>query len=297
MKKQLLAIASLAFVLSGCSNATTTIQSGSDPLFSVGDIAYTKADEYNFQKKSNGATGVIQLALKTIYEKEVGLTDSIKKEAKKQVQESSKDVENFEKQIKNMGYTSIQDYTDKVIVPSVQSDRLIEKYMKVNKKEVQTKFKPSMAYVVECADEETAKQALADLKDGKEFKDVYDAYSKENSLIHSDLKFISTQSQDVPTRLVNTLSSTKKAGIIDEIFFNEGMEETTYYVAILDSNDYDKNLKQFAKNLKDTSHLSQDCLLYYLDLYQFEVHDQELFDTFKANNPEYLVTRPDLSKK
>ena len=293
----MLAIASLAFVLSGCSQATTTIQSESDPLFTVGDITYTKGDEYNFQKKANGSTGVIQLALQTIYEEEVGCTDEIKKEAKKQVKESSKDIEDFETQIKNMGYTSIEDYTNKVMIPSVQSDRLLEKYMMEDQKAIETKFKPSMAYVVECADEETAKKALADLKDGKEFKKVYDAYTKEDSLIQSDLKFISTQSQDVPTRLVNTLSSTKKAGVIDEIFFDENSETTTYFVAVLDSNNYKKNAKQYVKNLKETSDLAQDCLLYYLDAYQFEVHDQDLFNTLKANNPEYLVTRPDLTKE
>ena len=296
MKKQLLVFASLAFVLSGCSQAHTTIQNGSEALFTIGDTTYTKADEYNFQKKANGSTGIIQLALQTIYENEVGLTDEMREEAKKQVKESSKDIEDFETQIKNMGYTDVQDYTDKVAVPSVQSDHLIEKYMKDNKKSVQTKYKPSMAYVIECTDEDTAKKALSDLKDGKEFEEVYEAYTKEDSMITSDLKFISTQSQDVPTRLINTLSSSKKAGVIDEIFYNEQSEDTSYYVAVLDSNDYDKNLKQYAKNLKETSDLAQDCLLYYLDAYQFEVFDQDIFDSLKANNPKYLVTRPDLSK-
>ena len=33
-----------------------------------------------------------------------------------------------------------------------------------------------------------------------------------------------------------------------------------------------------------------------LKKYNFEVHDQDVFNNLKANNPEYLVSRPDLSE-
>ena len=140
MRKQLLCVLSLAFVLTGCSQARTTIQSGSEELFTIGKTTYTKADEYNFQKKSNGTNNVIQMALQVIYEKEIGLNDAIKKQAKEQVKESSQDIEDFEAQIKSMGYKDVKDYTQKVAIPSVQSDRLVEKYMKDDKKAVLKKF-------------------------------------------------------------------------------------------------------------------------------------------------------------
>ncbi len=40
--------------------------------------------------------------------------------------------------------------------------------------------------------------------------------------------------------------------------------------------------------------MAKSCLVYYLTKYDFEVFDQELFDYYKQNTPEYLVTHPDL---
>lgn len=296
MKKQLLCAMSLALVLSGCSQAFTTIQSGEEEIMTIGKTTYTRGDEYNYQKKSNGPTNVVQLALTEIYEKEVGLDDAMKKEAKEQVKESSSSVENFDKQIKALGYKDLEDYTNRVAVPSVQSKRLIEKYMTDNKKEVKNQFKPSLAYIIECDNEDNAKKALKALKEEKDFKEVREQFGKKESMITEDVQFVSTNSQDLPTRLINSLSASKETGVIDEVFSNDNPDQPAFYVAVLESNDYDKNLKKFAENLSSTT-LSEDCLIFYLDKYQFEVHDQDLFDYFKANNPNYLVTRPDLATK
>ena len=297
MRKQFLCAMSLALVLSGCSQAFTTIQSGDEEIMTIGKTTYTKADEYNYQKKSNGPTNVVQLALNEIYEKEIGLDDAMKKEAQEQVKESQDSVENFEKQVKSLGYKDIEDYTNRVAIPSVQSKRLIEKYMKDNKKEVKKQFKPSLAYIIECDNEDNAKKALKALKEKKDLNEVREQFGKTDSMITSDVQFVSTNSQDLPTRLINTLSSSKDKGVVDEVFSNDNPDQPAFYVAVLESNDYDKNLKQFAKNLSDNSSLSEDCLIFYLDKYKFEVHDQDLFDYFKANNPNYLVTRPDLATK
>ena len=240
---------------------------------------------------------MVQLALNEIYEKEIGLDDAMKKEAQEQVKESQDSVENFEKQVKSLGYKDIEDYTNRVAIPSVQSKRLIEKYMKDNKKEVKKQFKPSLAYIIECDNEDNAKKALKALKEKKDLNEVREQFGKTDSMITSDVQFVSTNSQDLPTRLINTLSSSKDKGVVDEVFSNDNPDQPAFYVAVLESNDYDKNLKQFAKNLSDNSSLSEDCLIFYLDKYKFEVHDQDLFDYFKANNPNYLVTRPDLATK
>ena len=294
MKKQLLCVMSLAFVLSGCSQAQTSIQNANEEIMTINGTTYTRNDEYNFQKKSNGPSGTVQLALKHIYSEEIGIDDSIRKEAKKQVQESIDSVENFESQVQTLGYKDIQDYTEKVAIPAVQSERLLEKYLKDNKKAVQEKLDPSMAQIIECANEENANQALAALKEGTDLETIVSSYGVEGSAYTGVSQFINANNYDLPTRLVNLLASSKKAGVIDEVFFNESNESPKYFVAVLESNDYDKNIKKYAHALKEDQAFNEECLIYYLDKYNFEIHDQDIFNYFKANKPAYLVNRPDL---
>ena len=296
MRKHLLGVLSLALVLSGCSQAHVMIQNSSDEIMTIGSQTYTKEDEFNFQKKSNGPSGTIQLALRTIYEKEVGMNDDILAEAKKQVQESIDSVDDFETQIKNVGYKDIEDYTNKVAVSGVQAEHLLKKYLKDDKKAVKEKLEPSMAGIFEFDSEDNAKKALDALKNGKDAAEVKEQFSTEEATYVGTTQFVSTQNTDLPIRMVNSLSVAKKAGALDEVFFNESQEAPVYYVAVLDSNDYDKNIDAYAAALKEDQAFNEDCLVYYLDKYEFEVHDQDIFNYFKANNPRYLVTRPDLSE-
>ena len=296
MRKQVLCVMSLALVLSGCSQAHVMIQNGSKEIMTIGDQIYTKEDEFNFQKKSNGPSGTIQLALRYIYEKEIGMNDEILAEAKKEVKESMDSVDDFEAQIKNVGYKDIDDYTNKVAVSGVQAERLLEKYLKDDKKAVKEKLEPSMSRIFEFDSEDNAKKALDALKKGKDAEEVVSQFSTEEATYVGTLQFVSTQNTDLPIRMINSLSVAKKTGVLDEVFSNESTEAPIYYVAVLSSNDYDKNIKDYAAALKEDQAFNEDCLVYYLDKYKFEVHDQDIFDYFKANNPRYLVTRPDLSE-
>ena len=53
---------------------------------------------------------------------------------------------------------------------------------------------------------------------------------------------------------------------------------------------------QIIENLSSSSDFSTQCLVYYLNKYNFTVHDQTIFDYLRENNPEYLVEFPELSE-
>lgn len=88
----------------------------------------------------------------------------------------------------------------------------------------------------------------------------------------------------------------KKTGVIDEVFTNESSGTTYAYVAVLVSNTYKDIKDDVYTTLSSDDDVTKACLVYYLKKYNFEVHDQDVFNNLKANNPEYLVSRPDLSE-
>ena len=297
MKKQILCLMSLAFLLSGCGNVQASISNGSDKVMTIGDKTYTKEEEYNYVKKSSGPSITMQLIQNEIYDKEIKVDKKIRKEASDLYKEQKKSTKNIEEQIKIAGYKDKEDYMNKAIIPSIQSQKLLEKYFADNQKEIQKHYKPSMAKVIECKSEKDAKKAIKDLKSKKSIKSVVKKYGHESSSFTGEESVVSTNSSMLPTRLINTLTETKDMGLIDEVFANENDEIKSYFVAILVSNDYEKNISKYSEELNSDESLSEECLVYYLDKYDFEVHDQEIFDYLRYNNPKFLVSHPELAEQ
>ena len=142
----------------------------------------------------------------------------------------------------------------------------------------------------------TAKKALKALKDGTDPEEVASQYMVDSATYSGKETLITTKKTDISTRMINKLYKTKKAGVIDEIFTNESSGTTYAYVAVLVTNTYKDIKDEVYTTLSSDDDVKKACLVYYLKKYNFEVHDQDVFDNLKTNNPEYLVSRPDLAK-
>ncbi|MBQ0066104.1 MAG: hypothetical protein KBT48_10120 [Firmicutes bacterium] len=298
MKKFAISLLSASLLLSGCAGANATIKkdTAKEVIMTVGSTTITKEKEYNALKAGNIPQEVLQETRKIIYNQEVEVTDKIKKEANKQF-ESVKEMygdEDIEEAIKSYGYESVDDYVMDYLVPSVQADKLIDKYIKENWKTIKKENKPTLAHIIPCDDEKNAKKALEDLKNGEEFASVYEKYASDEASISNEQIFVSTKSENLPTRLINTLYKSEP-GVIDEVFTND--TESGAYVAVLDG----KTLKDVKKDLKSSlqsdSNFSSTVLAYYMKKYNFIIHDQYVFDYFRANNPEYIINHPELAQK
>lgn len=297
MKKISVVLLSGILLLTGCSGHTTSVENGDKTLMTIGETSYTKNDEYELLKTSSGADTAISKIEQMIYDKEVGRGKKIQKQAKKQYKTYEESTDDLLSQIKSAGYEDKQDFIDNSIIPTIQADKLLDKYFKADKKNIKKTYKPSVAKILECDDEATAKKALKALKNGKKVNKVFKQYQSESSSFSNDDTLITTETSSVPTRLINTLYKTKKAGVIDEVFMDEDDDDSsTAYVAILVNNDYDEILDQVKDSLSSNSDLQTSCLVYYLNKYDFEVHDQDIFDYLKENYPQYLVNHPELSE-
>ena len=285
-----------SLLLAGCSVHTTSIQDAGEKLMTIGDTTYTKGDEYTMIKRSNGPALVIQQAQEIIYSKEVPANDELKKEAEKQYDEIAKANPDTEAQLKNLGYAGKDEYIEKVLLPAVQAQALMDKYFVDDQDTIEAQYKPSYAQIVQCENEDAANKALQALKDGKTPQEVAQQYAAETTSYKGDEALVTTNDTALPTRLINALATAKNPGVMEEVYSSDD-ENPTFFVAVLDSIDYDENVERIADTLGSDSSLSKGCLVYYLTKYDFEVHDQDLFDYYKTNSPEYLVTRPDLTEK
>lgn len=297
-KKTLLLAGSMVLLLTGCGQANTTVTDGSEALFSVGNTTYTRNDEYQLLKRTSGPNLTLQGAQKLIYKEEVGDGEEIMKKAEEMFDQYSGYTENFEETLSSYGYKDKQEYIDAVMVPSVQAQELLNKYFSDAKETIQTTYKPTLAAIIQCDSEDNANKAKEALNNGEDPAAVGEQYAAEGATYTGKEQIVSTLDTGLPVRIVNTLFETSKEGVIDEVFTNDtSTDNKTYYVVDLISSNYDDNLEKIQEALGSNSDINQDCVVYYLKKYDFQVFDQYIFDYYKANNPEYLVTRPDLSEK
>lgn len=296
MKKTPILFVCATMMLTGCSGACATIKDKDETIMTIGDTKYTKGDEYELLKISTGSDLTMELVKQAIYKQEVKVTKEMKEKAQEQVNNYKENMENFDKQIHSLGYKNSKQYMNKVLIPSLQASELTEKYFTDAKKDIQKKYKPSKARIIQCENKATAKKALKALKSGTDPEEVAQQYMIDSAKYSGKETLITTKTTDLSTRLINTLSKTKKAGVIDEVFTNESSGTTYAYVAVLVSNTYKDIKDDVYTTLSSDDDVTKACLVYYLKKYNFEVHDQDVFNNLKANNPEYLVSRPDLSK-
>ena len=296
MKKTPILFVCASMMLTGCSGATATIKDKDETIMTIGDTKYTKGDEYDLLKISTGTDLTMELVKQAIYKQEVKVTKEMKEKAQEQVNNYKENMENFDKQIHSLGYKNSKQYMNKVLIPSLQASELTEKYFTDAKKDIQKTYKPSKARIIQCENKATAKKALKALKNGTDPEEVAQQYMVDSAKYSGKETLVTTKTTDLSTRLINTLSKTKKAGVIDEVFTNESSGTTYAYVAVLVSNTYKDIKDDVYTTLSSDDDVTKACLVYYLKKYNFEVHDQDVFNNLKANNPEYLVSRPDLSK-
>lgn len=292
LKKAILC--SAAMLLLGCSTGETSISDGSQTIMQIGNQKITKEKEYDLVKWVYGPTSAINMVNNMIYDKEIGLTDEIKKEAEKTL-EQYKQMEGFETQIQAMGYENAEDYMNKVLVRPLQKEALQKKYFTEAKQAIIDQFDPVLAIIIQTDSEDNANKALEALKNGENGGKVGAQYAAEGSSYEGLEQIITTEDTDLPTPLLNAILDATKDGVLDQVFTNDtSTDDKEYYVAMVVSRDYDQNLSMITKALSSNTKISTDSQVFYLKKYGFEVHDQDLFDYYKVMNPEYLVTRPDL---
>ena len=90
--KKILCCLALLLTLTGCKDAVSGVTNGDEALITVGKTEITKNDVYTGLKTENGVTSIISKITAYVVEKEVPITDEIKKEANEYLAEVKKSI-------------------------------------------------------------------------------------------------------------------------------------------------------------------------------------------------------------
>lgn len=292
MKKlcTLFAVAML-LTLAGCKDATANISNGSTALITVDGDKITNDDIYNLVKKTDGASTTLRLIQDKIADKEnVKIDDAMKKEAK----ESTKSLtsmygDKLDATLKTNGYASLDDYTKKVVYPSLRANKLITKYVEDKSDSLFKTYMPMKAQILEAVSEKNAKSALADLKKGDEFTDVVKKYGSVAT--YNGKENVYNSMSGLPPAVFDKMKSTNKKGLIESIISDT--DNKKYYVVNITNADP----ASFKKDAIDSivkmggTDIQNAALAYYLKKYDFKIYDIDIYNGIKAINPSFIIQK------
>ena len=282
MKKILVVLASLLLV-SGCSDAYANLKDGSTEVFKVGSKTVTKEDMYQLMKNSSGAYYVLNDATGIILDKEIEVSDAMRKEAEDTLT-IYKDMygESFTQMLEAYGFKDEEDYVNNAIFKSKQLTELVKKYGEDNFDAMVEKYAPRKALVLSTDTTDDADAAFTELKGGTEPEEVIGAYNLigfgEDSIILSE--------DDYPAEVKAILLSNTD----DEWVKVPASDGNTYLIKVTESDP--ANIKdEFLDELAMNTEVQEASDHFYFDKYGFTIYDKDLYDAFKDNYPNYLVQK------
>jgi len=294
VKIALLVVLSLS-VLSGCKDATATISDKSTVIMTIGKTKITKGDVYDAMCNDDAANIIVTKALALIAEKEVELTDDIKKAAediytnyKEQIEKNKQD---FEETIKSYGYESLEAFMD-YCTETARSNALTDKYIEDNWNTILEEYAPVKARIIsisgvsdDAAAKEKIQSALAEIKDGGDFEAVAAKFSDNKDLGKEALY---TRKSSLDYNVLQYLSTVNAPGLSDIITSQKG---TTYYIVQVTNINAEQLKDELIKSLKDTNDFVNGIYTHYCEKHNFKIYDIGLYNLIKNNYPAFLVQK------
>ena len=167
--KKILCCLALLFALTGCKDAVSGVTNGDEALITVGKTEITKNDVYTGLKTENGVSSIISKITAFVVEKEVPVTDEIKKEANEYLAEVKKSIsdENWKAFLQTMGYKNDQQYIDERVILSVQANELTTTYVNENYDQLKEEFQIRKVQIFQTADSKVAAEVQEKVKKGQ----------------------------------------------------------------------------------------------------------------------------------
>ena len=285
MKKTntLLASALMLAVLSGCTDATAKLKDSSTVLFSVGSVNVTKGTVYNMMKASSGASVAVNNATKFIAEKEVEVTEDMKKDAQSTLEAYIAYYgDSFTAYLEQNNMTK-ESYVTDYLIPSLQADELIKQYINEKFDELTARYKPVKATVLTFTAKEDAEAALSELKDGS--KSPADAAKGHNSSSKGDSQIYTIEtSLDAMVKSVLTSAKPEEGWIM-----TASSDSSEYAVLRIDKNDASTFKEEAVTTLSSITNVENDSTTFWFKKYGFHVYDKTIYDAVAADYPDNLV--------
>ena len=281
-----LCMAALLVALSGCSDASTNISDPSTKIVTIGNTTITRGDVYPILKNQGGVSSIISQVTKIICDKEVPVDDEIKKKAEESLAtfKSLVGEENWESFIASTGYSSEEEYMNERIIAAAQAEKLVNKYLEQNTDAIFAEYQPRQLQIFATDNEDTAKQALEKIQGGAEVKDVVSELGGSEEF--SGETILMTSAAGLASNVWSKIAEQSEPGVINEVL--NTLTFSTYYVVKVVDVDPNNYKEQAVTTLAQVKDVQNEGFKFFLDKYNFEIYDIDVYNAFKLDYPYYI---------
>lgn len=281
--KKLVILALGMLLLAGCSDARASLKDPKTAVFSIGGQTMTKGDLYNFMLARDAGYYTINEARTIIYDKEVPVTDEMRKEAEETL-ESYKTMfgDSFASYLQSYGFKDEQDYLENSLILSLQQEALIKAYVNENLDALNSRYTPKKIRIMQFASQDAANTALEAVKSGANFEETAAA----NGSTVSAAETIATTQSSYATNVLSYLSTVTDPTLSDVIADDSGAN--FYIIQVISANPADFH-DEAVDTLAGISALSSEASIHYFEKYSFTVYDKTIYDQLQTNYADYLI--------
>lgn len=287
--KTLLAITLSLAILVGCStNPQTQVSEADQVLINIKDNEIKKANIYQYLKLRFGPNLITSNLIQMQLDKFVTLDAADEAEGEKRLNDTKELLgDDFEKVILSSGYSSVDDYYDRVILSQIKNEKMFNTYLDENYLQITNDLHTAQIKKIRTNSKADAEAALADLNSldsvsVEDFVTVAEMYSQEEKIAASSIEHVYDQ-RTVLTFLNEKLKDAKP-GLIPEVI----MDGEVFYIIFVEDFDLEVNKEKVIEEMfmDETINnvLSEQMFLDYSEAGNFEIHDSDLYDLFNELN-------------
>lgn len=287
-KTSILCAAALVFGLTACSDATTKVSNENEVLLKVGNSEVKKSDIYTGLKANGAVSQLISDVTAYIVDKEVPMTDEIKKEAEDSMNMLKSfigDDEKWKQFIETNGYSSEEEYFNTRVLTAAKADRLSSVYLDANLENVKNQYEARVVEIFQTDDEDTAKEVQEKVAAGMSMADAVEQY-KGDTKTYTGKPQLVTKVDGLPSNVwTNILAVSEDNTLLNTYQFKVDLTEF-YVVRVVNVNAPDAMAKE---GLSALTEIKDEAFAYFLDKYDFTLYDIDIYNGFEAQNPNYIV--------
>ena len=287
--KTLLALALSLAILVGCStNPQTQVSEADQVLINIKDNEIKKANIYQYLKLRFGPNLITSNLIQMQLDKFVTLDAADEAEGEKRLNDTKELLgDDFEKVILSSGYSSVDDYYDRVILSQIKNEKMFNTYLDENYLQITNDLHTAQIKKIRTNSKADAEAALADLNSldsvsVEDFVTVAEMYSQEEKIAASSIEHVYDQRTVLP--FLNEKLKDAKPGLIPEVI----MDGEVFYIIFVEDFDLEVNKEKVIEEMfmDETINnvLSEQMFLDYSEAGNFEIHDSDLYDLFNELN-------------
>lgn len=281
--KKLIAILAVVLLMTGCSDARVKVTSSSTTLLTVGTEKITKGEVFSSFMNRYPSEAVMTMATKLILAKQVPVDAAIKAVADEKLAEAKEKWDDeFEDFLSAYGYETEQEYYDKELIVTAQTDALTAKYITDNYDTLIATYKPRKIRVIQTSTQEKAVAAIKEIKEGANFEATATKYSSTS--YKGKEQIVTTESSLFAAALTFATGATVPT-------LSTAIEDTTnkvFYVVQVTVADPAKFKDEILTTLNSDATFQKKAMLSFFEAGEFTIYDKTVYDEFKSYYAEYL---------